>query len=78
MTSGPLHLLALNITFLISTGREQFNLDLEFRIVVDEDGVEIDEEYVSVLPDVTQLMVLNIDDRWFHEKGFYIFLAHLV
>ena len=52
-------------------------MDHEFKIFVDEDGVEIDEDYFEVLPDFTLLMVLGSDERWFSEKGFFIFLYHL-
>lgn len=51
----------------LERGRELYNLEQESRayIVLEEDGTEVDdEEYFSMLPDRTHLMILGAEELW--------------
>jgi len=58
---------AASLEEFIGKGRELYNLEQESRayIVLEEDGTEVDdEEYFSLLPDRTHLMILAAEELW--------------
>ena len=59
------------IEYFSFKGSEKLGIlkDSDVRVVLEEDGSEIDEDYFSFLPQSVVLQLLTVDEKWESAEG---------